>query len=40
MPRTEAADIVRHMAGPHRMPDALRRADSLARRGLSLAPRS
>lgn len=40
MPRTEAADIVRHMAGSHRMPDALRRADSLARHGLSPAPRS
>jgi deoxyribonuclease V len=33
MPRTEAADIVRHMAGGHRIPDALRRVDSLARHG-------
>jgi deoxyribonuclease V len=39
MPRAEAADIVRHMAGQHRMPDALRRADSLARHGLSQARR-
>jgi hypothetical protein len=28
MPRTEAAGIVRHMAGAHRIPDALRRAGS------------
>jgi len=40
MPRTEAADIVRHMAGAHRIPDALRRADSLARHGLSPEPRA
>ena len=31
MPRTDAADLVRAMAGRHRMPDALRRADILAR---------
>jgi deoxyribonuclease V len=37
MPRAEAADLVRQMAGRHRMPDALRRADTLARNGL---PRS
>ena len=35
-----AADIVRHMAGAHRIPDALRRADSLARHGLSPEPRA
>jgi deoxyribonuclease V len=31
MPRDQAADLVRHMAGQHRLPDALRRADTLAR---------
>ena len=31
MPRHEAADLVRHMAGRYRLPDALRRADALAR---------
>jgi deoxyribonuclease V len=31
MPRHQAADLVRHMAGRHRLPDALRRADALAR---------
>ena len=41
MPRADAADLVRQMAGLHRLPDALRRADSLARHGLlsALAPR-
>jgi deoxyribonuclease V len=34
MPRTDAADLVQHMAGRYRMPDALRRADTLARAGL------
>lgn len=34
MPRIEAADLVRRMAGRHRLPDALRRADALARHGL------
>jgi deoxyribonuclease V len=34
MPRDEAADLVRHMAGQHRLPDAIRRADTLARTGL------
>jgi deoxyribonuclease V len=34
MPRIEAADLVRRMAGPYRLPDALRRADALARHGL------
>ncbi len=33
MPRTDAADLVRHMAGRFRLPDALRRADTLARTG-------
>lgn len=31
MPPAEAADLVRHMAGRFRIPDALRRADQLAR---------
>ena len=35
MARADAADLVRRMAGPHRMPDALRRADTLARHGLT-----
>jgi deoxyribonuclease V len=35
IPVTEAADLVRHMAGPFRLPDALRRADALARTGPS-----
>jgi deoxyribonuclease V len=34
MPRDEAADLVRHMAGQHRLPDAIRRADELSRTGL------
>jgi deoxyribonuclease V len=34
MPRADAADLVRSMAGHHRMPDALRRVDTLARNGL------
>ena len=34
MPRIEAADLVRCMAGRRRLPDALRRADALARHGL------
>jgi deoxyribonuclease V len=38
MPRADAADLVRHMAGPHRMPHALRRADTLARYGLPQPP--
>ena len=33
MPITDAADLVRDMAGRHRLPDALRRADTLARTG-------
>lgn len=31
MPRRDAAEMVRRMAGRHRLPDALRRADALAR---------
>ena len=31
LPAADAADLVRGMAGPHRLPDALRRADALAR---------
>jgi len=34
MPRAEAADLVQRMAGRYRLPDALRRADTLARHGL------
>jgi endonuclease V-like protein UPF0215 family len=33
LPRTDAADLVRGMAGRFRIPDALRRADTLARTG-------
>jgi len=33
MPRTDAADLVSQMAGRFRLPDALRRADTLARTG-------
>jgi len=39
MPRAEAAELVRHMAGRFRMPDALRRADQLARTGAPAAVR-
>ena len=39
MPRTDAAGLVRRMAGQHRLPDALRRADRLARHGLPQPPR-
>ena len=35
MPAKEAADLVRHMTGRFRLPDALRRADALARAGQS-----
>jgi hypothetical protein len=38
MPRTDAADLVRHMAGRYQMPDALRRADIRARIGLPQPP--
>jgi deoxyribonuclease V len=34
MSRADAAGLVRQMAGRHRMPDALRRVDTLARHGL------
>jgi len=37
MPRTEAADLVRRMTGQHRLPDAIRRVDTLARTGLPAA---
>jgi deoxyribonuclease V len=33
MPSADAADLVRRMAGRYRLPDALRRADTLARTG-------
>jgi deoxyribonuclease V len=39
MPRTDAACLVRNMAGHHRIPDALRRADTLARHGSPEPPR-
>jgi deoxyribonuclease V len=38
MPRADAADLVRRMAGRFRVPDALRRADALARAGPAAAP--
>jgi deoxyribonuclease V len=38
MPAAAAADLVRHMAGRYRLPDALRRADTLARAGPSPRP--
>jgi deoxyribonuclease V len=34
MPAADAADLIRRMAGRYRLPDALRRADTLARAGL------
>jgi deoxyribonuclease V len=37
MPRADAAELVRLMAGRFRVPDALRRADQLARMGRSAA---
>jgi deoxyribonuclease V len=33
MPRDDAADLIRHMAGSFRLPDALRLVDALARKG-------
>ena len=33
VPRADAADLVRRMAGRYRLPDAMRRADTLARAG-------
>ena len=38
MPRADAAGLVRNMAGRHRIPDAIRRADTLARHGLPRVP--
>jgi deoxyribonuclease V len=40
MPAADAADLVRRMAGRYRLPDALRRADTLARAGLPAATRT
>ncbi len=37
MPRADAADLVRRRAGRYRLPDALRRADALARADLPTA---
>ena len=37
MPADDAADLVRRMAGRHRLPDALRRADTFARTGPPIA---
>jgi deoxyribonuclease V len=34
MPRDAAAQLVRQMSGQHRLPDAIRRADTLARTSL------
>jgi deoxyribonuclease V len=39
MPAADAADLVRHMAGRYRLPDALRRADTLARTDSPPLPR-
>jgi deoxyribonuclease V len=36
LPADQAATLVTAMAGPHRIPDALRRVDTLARRGRGL----
>ena len=38
MPSADAADLVRRMAGRYRLPDALRRAGTLARAGPPAAP--
>jgi len=37
IPRADAADLVRRMTGRYRVPDALRRADTLARAGPPVA---
>ena len=37
IPAADAADLVRHMVGLYRLPDALRRANTLARAGPSTA---
>ena len=39
MLHADAASLVRQMTGRHRLPDALRRADTLARHGLPPPPR-
>jgi deoxyribonuclease V len=39
IPAEQAADLVRHMAGPYRLPDALRRVDALSR-GHEITPRN
>ena len=39
MPAPDAAGLVRRMAGRYRLPDALRRADTLARTGPPPQPR-
>jgi deoxyribonuclease V len=38
MPAADAADLIRRAAGRYRLPDALRRADTLARAGPSPQP--
>jgi deoxyribonuclease V len=38
LPRTEAAELVKRMAGRYRLPDALRRVDALARGRGAVAP--
>ena len=40
MPSADAADLVRRMAGRYRLPDALRRADTVVRAGLPAAIRT
>jgi deoxyribonuclease V len=40
MRRADAADLVWRMAGQHRLPDALRRADTLARAGPPIATKT
>ncbi len=40
MSAADAADLVRHMVGQYRLPDALRRADHLARAGPPAATRT
>ena len=40
LPATDAADLVRRMAGRYRLPDVLRRADTLARAGPPAATRT
>ena len=40
MPAADAADLIRRMTGRYRLPDALRRADTLARTGPPAATRT